>query len=60
MEPGNYEYSSLVSRLEGGGSWYSDTGSAYGRGPFNCERTLCTICAINLCCGSYGRLCFFC
>ena len=59
MEPDNYEYSALVTRLEGGGSWYSDAGRSYGRGAMSCERMLCTICALNLCCGSYGRFCCF-
>ena len=57
MEPDNYEYSSLIDRLQGGSAWYNDAGSTYGRGTVSCERALCTMCAINLCCGSYGRFC---
>ena len=55
MEPGNMEYENLVQRLEGGGSWYQNRGAGYGRAGIGLDKLCCTICAINMCCGSYGR-----
>lgn len=58
MEPDNMEYESLLQRLQGGGQWYQQQGSQYGRSMNNMSNLCCTICAINMCCG-YGRYCCY-
>jgi len=59
MDPDNTEYDRLVSSLEGGSSWYNQTGSSgYGRGVFNVGKYCISCCAVNaiatLCCRGYG------
>ena len=53
MEPDNMEYEKLVQRLEGGGTWYQQTGDTqYGRNTCDVSRLCFTCCAAQLCCGS--------
>ncbi len=59
MEPDNQEYQALVQQLQSGGRWYQQQGQRYGRGGMDLNTLCCSICALNMCCGSYGRL-FFC
>ena len=59
MEPDNQEYQMLVQQLQSGGRWYQQQGQRYGGRPTMDFNTICcSICAMNLCCGGYGR--FFC
>ena len=59
MEPDNQEYQMLVQQLQSGGRWYQQQGQRYGGRPTMDFNTICCrICAMNLCCGGYGR--FFC
>lgn len=55
MEPDNQEYQALVQQLQSGGRWYQQQGQRYGRGGMDLNTLCCSICALNLCCGSYGR-----
>lgn len=57
MEPDNYEYAALVSRLEGRSENYRQTGSPFGGIPLNaCNSPCAWICALNIlcncCCGA--------
>lgn len=61
LEPGNYEYQSLVRRFESGGSWYEQRQAAYGY-PYSGGSNLCLRLCIanmicNLCCGGGGMYC---
>ena len=54
MEPQNWQYRQLVSRLESGGDWYQDMRSPYGKTVYmgdNCCSQLCLAnIFLNLCC----------
>lgn len=58
MDPSNLEYNSLLQQLQGGGQWYENRSSDYGRG--NLGRTLCRgigtylICSTFCCNGGNG------
>ena len=59
LDPGNYDYQNLVSRLESGGQWYQQRQAAYGY-PNAGEGNMCMrLCLANLlcytCCG--GGVC---
>ncbi|MBR0091039.1 MAG: molecular chaperone DnaJ, partial [Lachnospiraceae bacterium] len=59
MEPDNATYRQFLTRLQSGGSWYSDRQNFYGT-PYNmrgCNMSrLCTfLCISQLCCGGTGR-----
>ncbi len=58
MEPDNQEYQSLVQQLQSGGRWYQQQGQQYNRSGIDLNTLCCSICALNMCCGGYGR--FFC
>ena len=61
MEPSNYQYQSLVSRLENGGSWYRTQQTMYGGTPtINndfCVKLCIANLMCNLCCGGGGFFC---
>ena len=57
----NYQYQSLVSRLENGGSWYRTQQTMYGGTPtINndfCVKLCIANIMCNLCCGGGGFFC---
>ncbi|MBP3729154.1 MAG: J domain-containing protein [Lachnospiraceae bacterium] len=57
MDPSNYEYSALLQQLEGGGRWYENQGTGYGRGvgPSLC-RGIGTYLVCRAICGGGGCL----
>ena len=61
LEPSNYQYQSLVSRLENGGSWYRTQQTMYGGAPtINndfCVKLCIANIMCNLCCGGGGFFC---
>ncbi len=61
LEPSNFQYQSLVSRLENGGSWYRTQQTMYGGTPtLNndfCVKLCIANIACNLCCGGGGFFC---
>lgn len=61
LEPSNFQYQSLVSRLENGGSWYRTQQTMYGGTPtLNndfCVKLCIANLACNLCCGGGGFCC---
>jgi len=61
MEPGNTAYQQLVSQLEGGGAWYQNRQSPYGRpntgGSGLCLQLCIANMVCNLCCGGSGFCC---
>ena len=61
LEPSNYQYQSLVSRLENGGSWYRTQQTMYGGTPtINndfCVKLCIANIMCNLCCGGGGFFC---
>ena len=61
LEPSNYQYQSLVSRLENGGSWYRTQQTMYGGTPtINndfCVKLCIANLMCNLCCGGGGFFC---
>ena len=61
MEPGNMQYQSLLSQLQGGGSAYSQRGEDYGRHTFGRGNICCSILAMEmLCmCCSGGRMMYY-
>lgn len=59
MEPDNMEYENLVQRLEGGGQWYQQQESQYGRPhTMNLNNLCCYCCLLNFCCGGGSRCCY--
>lgn len=68
MEPGNLQYQSLKQRMEGGGGWYQQMGTPYGRPMAGADNLCCRLLLLNLfcnlCCGGggmyYGRRMFCC
>lgn len=54
-EPGNYQYQTLVSRLENGGNWYESMRTPYGSSPLSgndfCMKLCIANLVCNLCCG---------
>ena len=61
MEPGNMQYQSVLSQLQGGGSAYSQRGEDYGRHTFGRGNICCSILAMEmLCmCCSGGRMMYY-
>ncbi|MBQ8616968.1 MAG: DnaJ domain-containing protein [Clostridia bacterium] len=61
MEPGNMQYQQLLSQLQGGGSWYGQRGTSYGRQSYGQPNLCCTFLALQLCCNccSGGRFMFY-
>ena len=61
LEPSNYQYQSLVSRLENGGSWYRTQQTMYDGTPtINndfCVKLCIANLMCNLCCGGGGFFC---
>ena len=61
LEPGNYEYQSLVERFESGGTWYRQRQEAYGYptmgGNSICMKLCIANMICNLCCGGGGMCC---
>lgn len=61
LEPGNYEYQSLVERFESGGTWYRQRQEAYGYPSMGsngiCMRLCIANMICNLCCGGSGVIC---
>lgn len=63
MEPNNMQYQSLKQQLEGGGGWYQQRGTQYGRPTSAADNLCCRLIMLNLmcnlCCGGggmyYGR-----
>lgn len=54
LEPGNYQYESLLKKLQSGTSWYNDRGQSYGR-PYAglgncCWECLALQCLCGCCC----------
>lgn len=68
MEPGNVQYQSLKRQMEGGGGWYQQMGTPYGRPVVGMDNLCCRLIVLNLmcnlCCGGggmyYGRHMFCC
>lgn len=60
-EPDNYQYQTLVSRLENGGSWYENMRTPYGGSPLSgndfCVKLCIANIVCNLCCGGSGFCC---
>ena len=50
MEPGNMQYQQLLSQLQGGGSWYGQRGTTYGRQTYGQPNLCCTFLALQMCC----------
>ena len=61
MEPGNMQYQQLLSQLQGGGSWYGQRGTSYGRQSYGQPNLCCTFLALQMCCNccSGGRMFFY-
>ena len=61
MEPGNMQYQQLLSQLQGGGSWYGQRGTSYGRQSYGQPNLCCTFLALQICCSccSGGRMFFY-
>jgi len=61
MEPGNMQYQQLLSQLQGGGSWYGQRGTSYGRQSYGQPNLCCTFLALQMCCSccSGGRMFFY-
>ena len=61
MEPGNMQYQQLLSQLQGGGSWYGQRGTSYGRQTYGQPNLCCTFLALQMCCSccSGGRFMFY-
>ena len=57
LEPGNYQYQSLLQRLKSGESWYTERGTVYGRPGMNLGNCCCECLAIQCLCGSPGFFC---
>ena len=61
LEPANYEYQSLVERLESGGTWYRQRQEAYGYPSMGGDGVCMKLCIANmicnLCCGGGGVFC---
>ena len=56
MEPDNYEYASLLSRLEGNSQTYREHSAPFGGIPLTqCSSPCAWICMLNLCCNCCGR-----
>ncbi len=61
MEPGNMQYQQLLSQLQGGGTWYGQRGTQYGRQTHGQPNLCCTFLALQMlcsCCGG-GRMMFY-
>ena len=61
MEPGNMQYQQLLSQLQGGGSWYGQRGTSYGRQTYGAPNLCCTFFALQMLCNccSGGRMMFY-
>ena len=61
MEPGNMQYQQLLSQLQGGGAWYGQRGTSYGRQTYGQPNLCCTFLALQMCCSccSGGRMFFY-
>ena len=61
MEPGTMQYQQLLSQLQGGGSWYGQRGTSYGRQSYGQPNLCCTFLALQMCCSccSGGRFMFY-
>lgn len=58
MEPNNLQYQSLKQQMEGGGGWYRQMGTPYGRPIVGADNLCCRLILLNLlcnlCCGGGG------
>ena len=61
MEPGNMQYQQLLSQLQGGGSWYGQRSTSYGRQTHGQPNLCCTFLALQMCCNccSGGQFMFY-
>lgn len=59
LEPGNYQYQSLLQQLQSGTGWYSGQGQQYGRSYTSVNHCCWECLAINCLCNSL-QLCFYC
>ena len=61
MEPGNMQYQQLLSQLQGGGSWYGQRGTSYGRQSYGQPNLCCTFFLLQMLCSccSGGRMFFY-
>ena len=61
MEPGNMQYQQLLSQLQGGGSWYGQRGTSYGRQTYGQPNLCCTFLLLQMLCSccSGGRMFFY-
>lgn len=61
MDPDNYEYAQLLSRLEGNSNTYRQHSAGFGGIPLNnCSNSLLWCCLCNMFCNCCGRGFFFC
>lgn len=61
MEPDNYEYAQLLSRLEGNSNTYRQHSTGFGGIPLNgCNNSLLWCCLMNMFCNCCGRGFFWC
>lgn len=61
MEPGNMAYQQLLSQLRGGGSWYGERGTNYGRQTYGQPNLCCTFLALQMlcsCCSGGRMICY--
>lgn len=57
LEPNNIHYRNLLNQMQGGGAFYNNMGTGYGRtttSDDNCCSTLCTLWALDSCCECMG------
>lgn len=61
MEPGNALYQQLLSQLQGGGTWYGERGTSYGRQSYGQPNLCCTFLALQMlcsCCSGGRMICY--
>ena len=61
MEPGNAMYQQLLSQLQGGGAWYGERGTSYGRQTYGQPNLCCTFLALQMlctCCSGGRMICY--
>ena len=61
MEPGNMMYQQLLSQLQGGGAWYGERGTSYGRQTYGQPNLCCTFLALQMlctCCSGGRMICY--
>ena len=61
MEPGNVMYQQLLSQLQGGGAWYGERGTSYGRQTYGQPNLCCTFLALQMlctCCSGGRMICY--